>query len=191
MNRIFSEGKKFENIPFHDKPLIVGEYESCSFNNCDFSNADISEISFMECDFIGCNLSLVKMTSTSFREVKFIKCKLLGLHFEDCNHLLITVYFENCILNITSFYKLKLKNTRFLNSIIMDVDFTETDLSNSVFENCDLKSTTFQRTNLERADFRSSSNYSIDPELNRIKKARFSMPWITGLLDKYDIEVER
>jgi len=33
-------------------------------------------------------------------------------------------------------------------------------------------------------------NYSIDPELNKIKKARFSTQGIAGLLDKYDIEIE-
>jgi hypothetical protein len=37
---------------------------------------------------------------------------------------------------------------------------------------------------------RTSFNYSINPELNRIKKAKFSMPAVVGLLDKYDIEIE-
>jgi len=32
-------------------------------------------------------------------------------------------------------------------------------------------------------------NYSIDPEKNKIKKARFSTAGIAGLLDKYDIEI--
>jgi uncharacterized protein YjbI with pentapeptide repeats len=74
---------------------------------------------------------------------------------------------------------------------MIDVDFTETDLSNSSFDNCDLQKTVFINTNLEGVDFRTSFNYSIDPELNRIKKARFSMPWIIGLLDKYDIGIDK
>jgi fluoroquinolone resistance protein len=49
---------------------------------------------------------------------------------------------------------------------------------------------TFDRTNLEKADFRTSFNYSISPESNRIKKARFSLSGIAGLLDGYDIEIE-
>jgi hypothetical protein len=48
----------------------------------------------------------------------------------------------------------------------------------------------FERTVLEKVDFRTSYNYSIDPELNRIKNAKFSIVGIIGLLDKYDIEVE-
>jgi len=39
-------------------------------------------------------------------------------------------------------------------------------------------------------DFRTSVNYSLDPERNRIKKARFSLSGIAGLLDKYDIEID-
>jgi hypothetical protein len=43
--------------------------------------------------------------------------------------------------------------------------------------------------NLEKTDFRSSFNYSIDPEVNRIKKAKFDRAGLAGLLDKYDLEI--
>jgi hypothetical protein len=48
----------------------------------------------------------------------------------------------------------------------------------------------FERTVLEKVDFRTSYNFSIDPEVNRMKKARFSLAGIAGLLGKYDIVVE-
>jgi uncharacterized protein YjbI with pentapeptide repeats len=85
---------------------------------------------------------------------------------------------------------LKLKKTRFKNSNLSEVDFTEADLTNSLFENCDLSGARFERTILEKADLSTSHNYSIDPELNKIKKAKFSILGIAGLLDKYDIEIE-
>ena len=44
--------------------------------------------------------------------------------------------------------------------------------------------------NLEKADFRTAAHYSINPENNKIKKAKFAMPWVLGLLDKYNIEIE-
>jgi len=31
----------------------------------------------------------------------------------------------------------------------------------------------------------------IDPEVNRIKKAKFSVSGVPGLLNKYDIEIEK
>ncbi len=93
-------------------------------------------------------------------------------------------------LNNSSFYKTKIKNTSFKNTQLQEADFTECDLTNSLFDNCDLARTTFDATIIEKADFRTSYNYSIDPEINRIKKAKFSIPGISGLLDKYDLEID-
>jgi uncharacterized protein YjbI with pentapeptide repeats len=98
--------------------------------------------------------------------------------------------FEDCQLNLSSFFKLKLKNTRFIKCSLHEVDFTEADLTSSVFENCDLQRTIFSNTILEKADFRTAFNYSIDPEVNRIKKAKFSLPGVLGLLSKYAIEID-
>jgi len=43
---------------------------------------------------------------------------------------------------------------------------------------------------LENADLRTSYNYSIDPDANRIRKAKFSLPAVIGLLDKYYLDIE-
>jgi uncharacterized protein YjbI with pentapeptide repeats len=122
--------------------------------------------------------------------VAFLDCKLTGLHFQNCNDFLFAVRFENCNLNLASFYKLKIKKTVFKNSSLHEVDFAEADLSNSLFDNCDLAHAIFENTNLEKSDFRSSFNYSINPEINKIKKAKFSLNGIAGLLEKYDIDIE-
>ena len=115
---------------------------------------------------------------------------MLGLRFEDCNEFGLSFSFENCTLDHSSFYQTKLKKTLFNNSKLQEVDFTGCDLNSSVFNNCDLTRTTFENTVLEKADFRTSFNYSIDPEINRIKKAKFALVGIAGLLEKYDIEIE-
>ncbi|MBN1650376.1 MAG: pentapeptide repeat-containing protein [Bacteroidales bacterium] len=77
-----------------------------------------------------------------------------------------------------------------MNCNLQEVDFTEADLSASHFDNCDLSGAHFENSKLQKADFRSAFNYRIDPELNRIKKAKFSLTEIGGLLYKYDIEIE-
>ena len=74
--------------------------------------------------------------------------------------------------------------------MLQETDFTEADLTDAAFPECDLLKSTFENTILEKADFRTSFNYSIDPNLNRVKKAKFSMPAVVGLLDKYDIQIE-
>ncbi len=189
MEREFHEGRVFENIVF-TKMRTAGSYENCTFLGCDFSNADLSDVIFLECEFQACNLSLAKLTNTSFNDARFTDCKLLGLHFEDCNKMILTMLFENCNISLCSFNKLKIKKSSFRNSKIVEVDFSETDLSNSEFINCDLLRTVFHHTNLEFVDFSTSGNFSIDPDQNRIKKARFSVPGLPGLLGKYDIIIE-
>ena len=49
----------------------------------------------------------------------------------------------------------------------------------------------FENTILEKADFRTAYNYAIDPEINKIKRARFSSFGVAGLLQKYDIDIEQ
>jgi hypothetical protein len=60
-------------------------------------------------------------------------------------------------------------------------------LTSSVFHNCNLLKAAFYNTIIEKADFATSINYSIDPEINRIKKAKFSIFGLPGLLDKHDL----
>ena len=55
---------------------------------------------------------------------------------------------------------------------------------------CELAGATFDRTNLEKADLRTAYHFIIDPDNNRIKKAKFSESALSGLLTKYDLVIE-
>jgi len=48
----------------------------------------------------------------------------------------------------------------------------------------------FSRNNLSGVDFRTASNFAIDPEDNKMKGAKFSSENLEGLLKKYGIIVE-
>lgn len=184
------ENNIFEKGDISEKGLALGEYERCRFKSCDFSNSDLSEFTFIDCTLDQCNLSMAKVKNAALKTVKFTNCKLLGLNFSDCNNFLLSLDFENCLLNLASFYKLKLKGIKFKNCNLQEADFTETDLTNSVLDNCDLDRAIFEHTILEKADFRTAYHYSIDPAVNRIKKAKFSRMGLAGLLDKYNLEIE-
>jgi fluoroquinolone resistance protein len=198
MNPVFIEEKSFDKIDFTQNPLSKGEYEYCTFLNCNLSYTNFSDIKFLECEFSDCNISLVKLTQTALRNIKFKDCQMLRLNFSECNEFGFAVSFDTCILDNSSFYDLtspvkkrfKLKQTVFKNSQLCEVDFTECALSSAIFENCNLRDAIFQYTILEKADFRTAFNYSIDPEINRIKKAKFSRSGIAGLLDKYDLDID-
>jgi uncharacterized protein YjbI with pentapeptide repeats len=128
---------------------------------------------------------------TALRDVHFKDCKMMGLRFDTCNEFGLSVSFDTCLLAMSSFYKTTMIKTLFKNSQFKEADFTECDLTSAVFDNCDLTLATFEHSIIEKADFRTSFNYSIDPEINKIKKAKFSFSGILGLLDKYDIEIDR
>ncbi len=190
MENIYIVEKEFEKDDFTQTPLPKGEYEGCSFAYCDFSNSVLSGVQFSDCTFLHCNFSLAVLANTAFRGAKFKECKMLGLHFETCNEFGFVVDFDTCILNHTSFYRKKLKKTVFYACKLQDVDFVESDLSGASFQQCDLLGAVFENTLLEKADFRNAYHYAVDPTKNRIKKARFSLTGLAGLLGAYDIEID-
>ena len=191
MNQEYIVEKVFEGLDFSKKLLSKGDYENCKFVNCVFTNTDLSESNFVECEFVNCDLSNATVIDTAFREVKFKGCKLMGLRFENCNEFLFSVDFEDCRLSLSSFYKRRIPKTNFTGCNLREVDFSEADLNSSVFDNCDLSGAIFEKTILEKADLRTSFNFAIDPEVNKIAKAKFTINGVGGLLNKYDIIIEQ
>ena len=190
MSENYFEDEQFDSVDFTARLFVKGEYENCRFINCNFSNVDLSKAQFIQCEFTGCNISMTKITGTTLNTVKFKESKIIGINFETCNDFLFSVEFDNCIMNFSSFYKRVMKKTLFKDCTLHEVDFTDTDLSGSSFIKCDFHKAKFENTNLEKSDLRSSFNYALDPDLNKIKKAKFSIEGAVGLLAKYDISIE-
>ena len=191
MSESFIADQDFDPKHLPQPGLMPGDYENCRFTGLDFSGQSLGGMHFIDCRFTDCDLSnTLPDAETSFRDVLFEGCKLQGIVFADCNHFLFSVAFKQCILRYCSFHHMKLRKIRFVRADLQEADFTGSDLSESVFEHCDLKNAHFEHTNLEKADLRTSIHYSIDPELNKLRKARFSLPAVIGLLDKYEIDIE-
>lgn len=190
MEDLYITERIYEKTDFTQKPLPKGEYEDCSFIGCDFTNSELGGISFNNCTFSACNLSMAKLGQTAFRAVLFSGCKMLGLHFDHCNPFGLSFRFEHCTLNHATFYQTKITKTIFKDVQLQEADFTDADISGATLDNCDLSGATFDNTNLEKADLRTAVNYSIHPESNKIKKARFALPGIAGLLDRYGIIID-
>ncbi|MBC7485240.1 MAG: pentapeptide repeat-containing protein [Cytophagaceae bacterium] len=184
------ENKTFEKIVYSGKEIRNREFEQCIFKDCDLSDSTFAHNRFTDCTFIGCNLSMMKLSGTSLRDVTFKHCKLLGINFSECEDFLFHVGFENCILDYASFTRKKMTKTKFIHTSLKQVAFANANLANAVFDDCDLADAVFNATDLKEADFRTANNYIIDPELNNIKKAKFSLHGVVGLLAKYAIRIE-
>ncbi len=85
---------------------------------------------------------------------------------------------------------MKMKNANFLTCDIVDCFFQNTYLPGASFEASQFRNTLFHNTNLEKASFCKASGYNIDPTLNNIKKAKFSVPDVLNLLNGFEIEIE-
>lgn len=186
----YKESLKFKGIDYREKELPLGEYEDCQFINCTLATTNLTGRVFSECIFQECDMSMAILGQTSFRDCKFIKCKLMGLHFNNCNKFLLSMQFEHCLLNFSSFYQIRLKKTTFKDCKLQEVDFVESDLTQAVFLNCDLNRAVFNNSILEGSDFVTSYDFTINPLTNRIKKARFSRENVRGLLEGFEIIVE-
>ncbi len=186
----FNESNTYRNLTCSDMKTTNREFEDVSFIGCDFTKAIFLSCKFIDCIFLNCNLSMSKLSDCQLNDVSFKECKLLGLNFSDCISLPFILKFDSCILDYCSFTKKKLLKTSFINSSIKNVDFTECDLTKSIFSGSDLLNAIFFKSILKEVDFVSASNYVIDPELNSIKKAKFSLDGVYGLLNKYDIRIE-
>jgi fluoroquinolone resistance protein len=184
------EDKTFTKITAENIAGRNRTFENCRFLSCDFSYADFSNIVFVECHFEGCNLSLVKWQGAGLQNLQFKDCKLSGADFSKALDFLFEVHFNNCILDNAIFYKKKNKAAKFTDCSMLETDFTEADFSDVNFDNCNLTRAFFDRTILKNADFRTSYNFTIDPDSNNIKKAKFSIHGLPGLLSKYDIKIE-
>lgn len=186
----WTEDQVLKGINYSGQKLTHTEFDGCTFHDCDFSNSDLTESDFIKCSFERCNFSLAIISGSGMKEVQFTECKMVGLHFENCSDFLFSVNFKNCALDYSSFFKKKMKKAKFDNCSLKEVDFTETDLSQAEFDACDLSQAVFSYSILEKTDFRSAHNFSIDPDKNKIRKARFSTSGLAGLLGKYNIEIE-
>ncbi|WP_347158238.1 pentapeptide repeat-containing protein [Pontibacter chitinilyticus] len=184
------EGKTFDKILYPGKAIKNREFETCTFKNCDFSNADFSVNRFTDCVFIGCNLALLKLNRSTLSHVVFRECKLTGINFSECGEALFTVRFESCFLDYASFVNRKMPKTLFSSTSLKGTDFTNATLTSAVFDNTNLEGAVFSGTQLSKANFLTAYNYTIDPEMNYLQKARFSRHGIAGLLTKYNLEIE-
>lgn len=188
MNNFFCD-ITYNGDDFKTHKLPKGDYENCTFANCNFKEGFIDNINFIECTFQRCDLTNVNCTATIFNQVTFIGCKMIGIDFSPCNPMFLNLGFTNCNLTLANFNALELPKTNFKDCTLDQVDFSETQLKGSNIENCQLKNTVFYNTKLDSCNFNSSTYLLIDPDQNSIKKTKFNIDQLPGLLKKHDIVV--
>ncbi len=180
------ENKSFEKINFNELEM-EDEYNECVFLSCDFSRKVINTVLFENCIFKECNLGLAKFSSTNLREVTFEDCKMTGTSFAGIGKFSNTLVFKKSYLNYVNFVGVSLRSTQFIDCNLNEAYFDEADIAFSIFDKCDLARASFFKTNLQEVDFSTAFNFTINPEINKLKKTIFSEQDLRGLVAHLDI----
>ncbi|MBI1266239.1 MAG: pentapeptide repeat-containing protein [Cryomorphaceae bacterium] len=184
-----TEAKRFEKEDFKEG-MPDSSFESCTFQSCTFTGANLRQHKFVDCEFHDCELSNVLLTGTVLQDVSFSGCRLLGVHFETLNNILLSFSFTKSTLDYSVFQQLQIHKTSFVACSLREVDFSDADLSGSSFRDAQLTGATFDNTSLMKCDFRGAQGFNISPVNNRIKKAIFDRDNLEGLLTTFGIDVE-
>jgi uncharacterized protein YjbI with pentapeptide repeats len=169
---------------------INQEFEQCSFQKLDLSQAALTKSSFINCTFDDCTLTKVILKETKLYDVSFSGCKLLHVDFGQCNPFGFHVSFKDCQLDYTVFIDRKLRKAHFADCSLREAHFFKCDLVGTSFKNCNLELARFENNDLSQVDFSTSYNLKLDPEQNKIKKAKFSLYNLPGLLEKYELVIK-
>lgn len=187
----YIEDAEFKNLDLARGELKFKEIVETRFVKCSFSEALFHECRFRNCAFVDCDLTMLRVKSSQFSSVQFQGCKAIGINWAEASWanggFFRLIDFDDCTLNYSTFFGLKLRKMRLTNCIAREVDFGEADLTGADFAHTDLAGSTFMHTDLTEADFTHARNYTIAANANKLKKTKFSLPEALSLLTSLDI----
>ena len=189
MDNLININQTYNSVALIYAKLTNKEFEDCTFRDCNFSNTDFSHNTFSDCEFIDCNLSNIIISNSFLKNTTFTNCKMIGMDFSTTEDFLFEVNFVDCNIDYAIFDSKKMPKTKFQNCSLKEISCIGTNFTNAIFENCNLDKAIFNSSILIGADFATSHHFTIDPEKNAIRKAKFSTNGLLGLLEKYDIKI--
>ena len=180
----------FDQLSDTPSNLVSQDFEQCTFRQLDLSKRSLSGSSFVNCQFDTCILTNADIRNTKLYDVTFLRSRLIQLDFGHCNPFGFHVDFTGCQLDHTIFLNRNLKKTRFIECSMKEAHFLKCDLTKAEFDQCNLELARFGECNLTQVNFSSSFNLKMDLDDNVVKKARFSLHNLPGLLSKYDLVIQ-
>jgi len=115
---------------------------------------------------------------------------MIGLRWDTCNEFGLSMHFVDCVLDYSVMSGMDLRKTTFDNCSMLEVDLSESNLSQSKLVNCNLIRTTFDNTKLVATDLRGSIDFDINPKSNDINNMKISRVQIEGLLNEFDLVID-
>ncbi len=189
LNYEYYQDTVFSKQNFKGRVLREKEFCKCKFIKSDFYKTNLQSCIFEDCLFENCDLSLWIINGSRFTDVTFKESKIIGVQWNSAKPP-IKANFYDCILNNSVFAGLNLNSIEIIKCQVWESDFSDANLTKAKICSSDLRNSTFHKTTLVQADFSDSTNYSINPNLNKLKKTIFNLPEAIALLKYFDIIVK-
>ncbi len=187
--------KEYYDREFVAKDFLSGipactTFEACSFEGLLLPNTIFEQIDFIDCSFIDCDFSASQWPGSGIKNCVFEGCKLIGIDFTVCQPFLFHFSAKECNLSFTQFSNCNLEKFVFINCQLQETDFGHANLKKARFNECKLTGSLFEQTHLEEADLTTAREFTIQPENNMLKGAKFSSTNLEGLLAHLPIQIE-
>lgn len=181
----------FDGLDLAEAVIGDREFDECVFRRCSLRYAKLTDCTVTDTTFEDCELSLVDLTDTRFVDCVFVDCKLAGVDWTRVrfSRLGTSMTFRGCTLENSVLGGLDLRRWSFVDCVLRHVDFAESCLTDCDFAGSDLGGATFNQTDLKRAQLQSAFDYRIDPMINDVRGAYFSLPEAGALLRPFDISL--
>ena len=187
-------GQAFKNLSLPGVEISGREFDRCTFTKCDFREAKFADCRLRECHFVDCELNAVRLPACSLSEVEFVDCRLIGVNWTETawakGRFLVPVSFVRCVINHSLFIALDMHECEIKVCTAREADFSDADLSRANCAATDFHEARFWHTDLTDADFRGATNYTIDANINTLKRTKFSLPEAMALLYSLDIVLD-
>lgn len=163
-------------------PIKTKENYQETFSKLNITNETINQTNFEKCKFTKC----------IFHQTTFKNCKMIGIDWTKSQPeiLPISIQFDKCNINLSSFYRLAIDDFKLKNCSAKEVDFRGSILIKADFSSSNLEKSLFHDTDLTSANFTQAKNYLIDFHSNKIKKSIHNIPEVLNLLKPLDIKIE-
>lgn len=183
------EDKTFTKQNWEDLSIAEQKFTDCTFVNCNLSKTTFISSEFNGCTFHNCDMSLMVLRKCSAKKIKLTSSKAIGINWSDTEGTFSIEAIDSNV-SYSSFAGKPIRKAVFKGCKVHEVDFTQCNLTEADFTNADLHDTRFVNSDLTKADFSNATNYRIDPKINKVKGATFTMPEVMALLDSFGIVIK-
>ncbi len=159
-----SKPKEITNLSFVNENLICLDFSNMIITGCDFSQANLSKARFLnakisDCIFNNAIIPYANFSGTTFDKVSFDNVEAIQAGFgitkwKECNSFLGNfegATFTKTEIHDSDFRCANMQTVRFYESILNNVDFTETKMRHTDLSLTDVKKTIFNNADLREA----------------------------------------